>query len=63
MTNRKAVLIANPKTGRYESRRRPIGELSEQLKSLGVEVEVRMTTAPGDATAIAFKAAHNARRT
>jgi diacylglycerol kinase (ATP) len=59
MTNRKAVLIANPKTGRYESRRRPIGELSEQLKSLGVEVEVRMTTAPGDATAIAFKAAHN----
>jgi diacylglycerol kinase (ATP) len=59
MTNRRAVLIANPKTGRYESRRTPIGELSEQLKSLGVDVEVRMTTAPGDATAIAFKAAHN----
>jgi len=59
MTNRKAVLIANPKTGRYESRRTPIGALSEQLKSLGVEVEVKMTTAPGDATAIAFNAAHN----
>ncbi len=59
MTHRKAVLIANPKTGRYDSRRTPIGELSAQLKSLGVDVEVRMTAAPGDATKIAFKAAHN----
>jgi diacylglycerol kinase (ATP) len=59
MTNRKTVLIANPKTGRYESRRARIGELSDYLKSIGVDVELRLTTRPGDATEIAFRAAHN----
>ena len=59
MTNRKAVLIANPKTGRYESRRASIGELSDYLKSIGVDVELKLTNAPGDATELAFRAAHN----
>ena len=59
MTNRKAVLIANPKTGRYESRRASIDELSDYLKSIGVDVELKLTAGPGDATEIAFRAAHN----
>ncbi len=59
MTNRKAVLIANPKTGRYESRRTTIGELANYLKSLGIDVELKLTAGPGDATEIAHRAANN----
>ena len=55
-----AVLISNPKTGRYASRRlRPIQEIVSQLKSLGVDVELKLTTRPHEATELAARAAHN----
>lgn len=59
MSNRKATLISNPKTGRYVSRRKTIQELASDLNALGVEVELKFTAGPGDATEIAAKAAHN----
>src|SRR5215213_1525861 len=59
MSLRKATLISNPKTGRYASRRRPVQELASQLESLGVNVELRLTNAPGDAAEIAARAARN----
>ena len=60
MSNRKATLISNPKTGRYASRRlRPIDELASQLESLGIAIDLRLTTGPGDATQIAARAARN----
>jgi diacylglycerol kinase (ATP) len=55
-----AVLISNPKTGRYASRRlRPIQETVSQLKSLGVDVELKLTTRPHEATELAARAARN----
>jgi len=59
MSLRKATLISNPKTGRYASRRRPVQELASQLESLGVKVDLRLTTGPGDAAEIAARAARN----
>ena len=59
MSPRKAILISNPKTGRYASRRRPVEELAQQLESLGMKVDLRLTQGPGDATAIAARAAGN----
>lgn len=60
MSNRRAILISNPKTGRYGSRRlRPIAEVASQLRSLGVEVELKLTGRPGEATEIAAHAARN----
>ena len=60
MSIRKATLISNPKTGRYASRRqRPIKELASQLESLGIAVDLRLTTGPGDATEIAARVARN----
>lgn len=57
---RKATLIANPKTGRYGSRRlRPIADVASQLRSLGLDVELKLTGAPGEATEIAARAARN----
>ena len=57
---RKATLISNPKTGRYSSRRlRPIQDVASQLRSLGIEVEVKLTAAPGEATDIAARATRN----
>lgn len=57
---RKATLILNPKTGRYASRRqRPIEELASKLESLGIAVDLKLTTAPGEATEIAARAARN----
>lgn len=57
---RRAILISNPKTGRYGARRlRPIKEVASQLRSLGVEVELKLTGAPGEATDIAAHAASN----
>lgn len=54
------VLIANPKTGRYASRRlRPLEQTVSQLKSLGVNVELKLTTRPHEATEIATRAARN----
>jgi diacylglycerol kinase (ATP) len=60
MSIRKATLIANPKTGRYASRRlRPVQELASQLESLGIKVDLRLTAGPGEATEIATRAARN----
>ncbi len=55
-----AILISNPKTGRYASRRlRPIQELVSQLKSLGLDVQLKLTAGPGDATELAARASRN----
>lgn len=60
MSTRKATLISNPKTGRYGSRRlRPIPEIAARLESLGLKVDVRLTSGPGDATEIAGRVARN----
>ena len=60
MPNRKAILISNPKTGRYVSRRiTPIEELSTYLRSLGIDVELFLTSGPGDAVELAARAAKN----
>jgi len=57
---RPAILISNPKTGRYGSRRlRPIADVASQLRSLGVDVDLKLTTAPGEATELAARAASN----
>jgi diacylglycerol kinase (ATP) len=57
---RSAILISNPKTGRYGSRRlRPIEDVASQLRSLGVDVDLKLTTAPGEATELAARAAGN----
>jgi diacylglycerol kinase (ATP) len=59
MSTRKATLISNPKTGRYVSKRKTIQELAADLSALGVDVELKLTTGPGDATEIAARAANN----
>jgi len=59
MSTRKAVLISNPKTGRYISRRKTVQELASDLQSLGIDVELKLTKGPGDATEIAAQAAGN----
>ena len=56
---RKATLISNPRTGRYASRRRPIQELASQLETLGVKVDLQLTSRPGEATEIAKRVARN----
>jgi YegS/Rv2252/BmrU family lipid kinase len=59
MSTRRATLISNPKTGRYNSRRRSIQDLASRLESLGIAVDVQLTSGPGDATEIAARAARN----
>lgn len=60
MSIRKATLISNPKTGRYGSRRlRPIPELASRLEALGLKVDLRLTSGPGDAAEIASRVARN----
>ncbi len=59
MSNRKAVLIANPKTGRYISRRKTVQELVSDLNARGLDTELRLTSGPGDAAAIAAQAARD----
>lgn len=62
MSIRKATLISNPKTGRYGSRRRqmrPIQEVASRLESLGLSVDLQLTSGPGDAAEIAARAARN----
>ena len=59
MSPRKATLISNPKTGHSAARRRPVQALAAQLESLGVKVDLRLTSRPGDATEIAARAARN----
>jgi len=57
---RRAILISNPKTGRYGARRlRPIQDVASQLRSLGIEVDLKLTSAPGHASEIAERAALN----
>jgi YegS/Rv2252/BmrU family lipid kinase len=57
---RKAILICNPKTGRYGTRRAPrIAALCDYLKTHGVDVEQVSTTGPGDAARLAARAAKN----
>jgi diacylglycerol kinase (ATP) len=57
---RRATLISNPKTGRYGARRlRPIQDVVSQLRSSGLEVDLKLTGAPGEATEIAAGAARN----
>src|SRR5690349_24809918 len=59
MSPRKATLISNPKTGRYALRRRPVEALATQLESLGVKVDLQLTSGPGNATEIAARVARN----
>src|SRR5690242_16529986 len=59
MSVRKATLISNPKTGRYNSRRRSIQDVASRLESLGVAVDLQLTSGPGAATEIAAHAASN----
>jgi diacylglycerol kinase (ATP) len=60
MCARKAILIANPKTGRYgSSRKEPIEDLATYLRNLGLTVDLKLTTGPGNATEIAARAAQN----
>ncbi len=60
MTTRKAILISNPKTGRYATKQLPqIEEICAQLKSHNLDAELVTTHGPGDATRIAAAAARN----
>ncbi|HET6889874.1 MAG TPA: diacylglycerol kinase family protein [Pyrinomonadaceae bacterium] len=60
MTTRRAIIISNPKTGRYATRRLPpIEGICAQLTSSNIEAEIIHTTGPGDATWIAATAARN----
>ena len=52
-------MISNPKTGRYNSRRRSIQDVAARLESLGVEVDLQFTSGPGAATEIAANAARS----
>lgn len=58
MDQRKAILISNPKTGRYGTRRRPqLEAVCDYLRARDVSVDLVATTGPGDATRIAARAA------
>jgi diacylglycerol kinase (ATP) len=59
MSNRKAILISNPKTGRYDSRRSTPQEISNYLRNCGIDVELILTSGPGDASKIASRVANN----
>jgi len=59
MATRKAILISNPKTGRYGSRRKPIQDVVSRLESLGLKVDLQLTSGPGNATELAARAARN----
>lgn len=60
MTTRRAILISNPKTGRYATRQLPpIEQICAQLNSQNLETKMISTSAAGDATRIAADAARN----
>lgn len=60
MAKRKAILISNPKTGRYGARRGPqFDALGACFRNQDIEVEQVSTSGPGDATRIATHAATN----
>jgi diacylglycerol kinase (ATP) len=57
---RKALLISNPKTGRYGTRRRPqLESVCNYLREHNIAVELISTTGPGDGTRLAAEAAGN----
>ena len=58
MPQRRAILISNPKTGRYGARRPPeFGRICDYLRAHDVTIEQVSTKGPGDATKIAARAA------
>src|SRR5262245_39996546 len=59
MTMRSAILIANPKAGQAnaKSRQEGIQRFCGLLKTRGVDIEVRNTAGPNDATRLAAQAA------
>src|SRR5918997_2367777 len=57
MSERKAVLIYNPKAGRHGDPARPVEAFRAAARARGVEVEVRATAGPNDAARIAAEAA------
>lgn len=63
MTKVKTVLLSNPKTGRYSSRRPSIEKVAAYLETLGVPVDLHLTTRSGDATRIAAAAARDGAKT
>ena len=57
MPQRRAILISNPKTGRYGARRPPeFGRICDYLRAHDVAVEQVSTKGPGEATEIAARA-------
>ena len=56
------VLIFNPKTGKYASRRPSVAEIGARLNSKGINAEIISTEGPGDATRIAAAAGRNGTR-
>jgi diacylglycerol kinase (ATP) len=60
MPQRRAILISNPKTGRYVARRpAQLEALCDYLRAHGVAVKHVATKGPGDATQIAARAAND----
>src|SRR5215216_2800299 len=57
MSERKAVLIYNPKAGRNVDPARPVETFRAAARAGGVEVEARATAGPNDAARIAAEAA------
>lgn len=63
MSNKNTLLIFNPRTGRYASRRNaPIEKICDALKAKGIDCEVVATSGPGDATRISAAALSNGTR-
>ena len=57
MGRRKAILISNPNAGRGRAHRAlEVAGFCDRLKEHGIDVEVKNTTAPGDATRLAARA-------
>jgi diacylglycerol kinase (ATP) len=60
MSEPKAILISNPNAGRGGAQRaRSVARFCERLRERGVEVELMNTTAPGEATRLAERAARD----
>lgn len=58
MSNSQAILIFNPRTGRYSKQRLPaLEEICAELQTAGLDVKTIDTSAPGHATSIAREAA------
>src|SRR5918911_2483661 len=57
MSERKAVLIYNPKAGRHRDPARAVEAFRAAARAGGVEVEARATAGPDDAARIAAEAA------